>query len=625
MTDTYLQIREKRSLWAGALFWVAFSLAAVALRGVRWEETYEHALAITRTVPYPEGHPFFIYCRDVFSGQSYFSALLMSLWDSPLFINGLRNVVQLSFCTVPVFMLGMRFSGRAWGGHLGVVLVLLGVHRGFQSYYPIEMWPHFFATGQIGAGYALLIFVLLLANCWRSAWFLLGLMPMIHIGQWPVIGLFAGLHWLWRLREGDRVSVRQAVGWFLVGLAPCVLFFVVHRQFHVPMPVEGAWFAEGDARAIWSAYTGRHDLHRAVPRDSFLKSLMASGLVLMLSAFVALREGGATRVRRDAAQVFGFALLLGAIVIGIWGVHQGLGSRAPFLLIGWMPYRLMNHLAILLVPLVVGILWRGRGGQGLLALVLLYALLLPLWQMIFPAALYARYAGNLESPIYVLCGGALVSALWPLRRGRPAWLARRCLGAALLLVAWYYPFALACGLAGAIAWVVCDRATWQYGSGGHRRLRNGALVLGAMLLGRLMIHEARTREQLPSQPIHQHVADWLDAHGEKDAMIVTPYWDVNWLAKTRRPIFADYQTAHLMSYVPALAPSLKKMHADVFGFIVDGETGPPLAEWPERSAEEWRRLAEVYGFRYVLAPAEMALKLERVLAGQPYDLYRVGP
>ncbi len=103
MIDTHHQIREQRSLWAGALFWVVFSCVAVTLRGVRWEETWEHALVITGAVPYPEGHPFYLYCRNVFSGQSYLSALMLSLWDSPLLINGLRNLLQLSFCTVPVF------------------------------------------------------------------------------------------------------------------------------------------------------------------------------------------------------------------------------------------------------------------------------------------------------------------------------------------------------------------------------------------------------------------------------------------------------------------------------------------------------------------------------------------
>jgi hypothetical protein len=633
MTETYLQIREKRCLWAGAGFWIVFSVVALALRGVRWEETWEHALVITGAVPYPEGHPFFIYCRNVFSGQSYLSALVLSLWDSPLLINGVRNVLQLSFCTVPVYLLGMRFSGSAWGGHLATTLVLLGVHQGFQSYYPIESWPHFFATGQIGAGYALLVFALLLMNGWRSVWFLLGLMPMVHVGQWPVIGLFAGLQWLWLLRRGDSLRVRQALNWFALGMAPCVLFVLVQRTFHVAMPVSDAWFAEGDARAIWSAYTGLHDLHRAVPRDSFLKSVLAAVAVLLVSGLNGMRPGLEVAPRRNLFQTFGFALLLSGVVASIWLLHQVLGNRAPFALIGWMPYRLMNHLAILLVPLVVGVLWRGRGGgRGLLALVLLYALLLPVWRALLPPEIFARYGGNLEGLIFALCGGAIASAV-AAREGKIVVWGSLSLPAIqvllLTLVAaflqTFYPFALAAMLGGALMWGVCEVLVRHWPRLERPWLHCGTLALGIALLVSLLVRETRHREHLPLQPIHQQVANWLDEHGESDAMLVTPYWDVNWLGKIRRPILADYQTAHLMSYVPALAPSLKKMHAEVFGFVVDGETGPPLAEWPGRSVEEWRRLGDAYGFRYVLAPTEMKLTLERVLEGRPYHLYRVGP
>lgn len=633
MTETNRQIREKRCLWVGAVFWLVFSLVAVALRGVRWEETYEHALVITRTVPYPEAHPFFIYCSNVFSGQSYLSALLLSLWDAPLFINGFRNVLQLSFCTVPVYLLGMRFSGSVWGGHLATTLVLLGVHKGFQSYYPIESWPHFFATGQIGAGYALLVFALLLMNGWRSVWFLLGLMPMVHVGQWPVIGLFAGIQWLQMLPQGDWTRVRQAALWFSVGMVPCVLFFLVQRAFYVAMPESGAYFAQGDARAIWSAYTGLHDLHRAVPRDSFLKSVLAAGAVLLVAGFTGMWPGLEGAPRKGFIQTTSFALLTTLVVGGIWLLHQALGGRMPFALIGWMPYRLMNHLAILLVPLVVGVLWRGRGGgRGLLAVVLLYALLLPVWRALLPPEIFARYGGNLEGLIFALCGGVLASAVIARDgqagvRGSLSLSAIRVLLLALVsaFLLDFYPFALAGMLGGALTWGVCEGLVHIRPQLKRPWLQGGTVALGACLLVSLLVQEARHREQLPLQPIHRQVADWLHERGEVDAMIVTPYWDVNWLGKIRHPILADYQTAHLMSYVPALAPSLKKMHEEVFGFIVDGAPRDPLATWPGRSAEEWRRLGEAYGFRYVLAPTEMELGLECVLEGQPYDLYRVEP
>ena len=110
-------------------------------------------------------------------------------------------------------------------------------------------------------------------------------------------------------------------------------------------------------------------------------------------------------------------------------------------------------------------------------------------------------------------------------------------------------------------------------------------------------------------------------------MLLVPYWDVAWLAKTRHPIFADYQAAHHMTYLRSLAPALKKMHAEVYGFAVDGDNADetPLAVWPERSAAAWHDLAAAYGLDYLLAPSEMTIQLEPVLPGQPYSLYKLRP
>lgn len=607
-------------LWPGVLFWGVLSVAAVALRGVRWEETWEHALVITRAVPYPEGHPFFQYCRNVFSGQSYLSALLLKLIDCPILLNGYRNVLQLAFCTLPVFLLGARFGRSAWGGHLAVVFVLAGLHQGFQSYYPIESWPHFFATGQIGAGWAVLIFALLLGGGWRVPWLFLGLMPLVHIGQLPVIGLFTGVLWLRALWHRDFERVRRAVLWFGVGLVPCVVFFAIQRQFHVTPPVEGAYAVAGDPWPIWRAYTALHDLHRAVPREPFFKSLLGAMLLLSVAClWTAARGRRAVSAKYTAL----FGVLVTGITCAIWLSQRALGDGAPFLLIGWMPYRLMNHLAIVLVPLCAGLLWRdpSRAGRLVLAVAAIQLVAIPIWGQVVPEALFARYVDNREGVIFFLCGAALASALPLVCTRRVPW-SIPCL--LTVVLAWTYPFALAGVVAGGAAWCGARLAVRRLAP--LRRAASGlACVAGVLLLVMLLAREYRDRDHLGVQPIHGEVAAWLSNAGEADAMIVTPYWDEKWLGKIRHPVLADYQTAHLMSYVPSLAPGLKKLHEEVFGFVIDGPTGPPLSPWPGRDGETWRALGRAYGFRYVLAPSEITLQLEQVLEGQPYDLYRVFP
>ena len=83
MQTTHTQTTP-RGLRNGVLLWLVFGAAAVALRGVRWDEDYEFAQAILRSIPYPEGHPLFQYTRGMFSVQPYSLAALMTLFPGPL-------------------------------------------------------------------------------------------------------------------------------------------------------------------------------------------------------------------------------------------------------------------------------------------------------------------------------------------------------------------------------------------------------------------------------------------------------------------------------------------------------------------------------------------------------------
>ena len=337
--------------------------------------------------------------------------------------------------------------------------------------------------------------------------------------------------------------------------------------------------------------------------------------------------------RQDHVWVGLYGIILSGVVGGIWLIHQVMGGNIPFLLLGWMPYRLTNHLAILLVPLALGVLLRtekdnvpqpANEGRAFVALVLIQAILLPLWAVILPESIYVRYVGNLDSLLWLLSGGALLAALQPIFRVAPKAFVL-LLGAGAVALALLSPFALAALLSGMALYGVLRWLGREFPKSRPLLSPDLLLTLATVLLLSLLLQQGRQREHLPIHPLQQEVMDYLAARGESDAMLVPPYWDVAWLAKTRHPIFADYQTAHHMTYMPSLAPSLKKMHAEVYGFPVDGDAGPPLAPWPTRSVTAWHALAKAYGFDYILAPAEMTLKLSPVLKGHPYTLYRATP
>src|SRR5690606_18423918 len=149
----------------------------------------------------PEGHPMFQYVRNVFSLQSHITAALFHLTENPLLLCGTRNVLQLLASTIPVFLWGALLTGQTRWGHLAALLILLEVHKPLESYYPIEPWPHFYATGQIGLGCALLVLWCLAAGWWRAAWCGLALLSGLHLGQLPPLLLIFGAAGLLCLRN----------------------------------------------------------------------------------------------------------------------------------------------------------------------------------------------------------------------------------------------------------------------------------------------------------------------------------------------------------------------------------------------------------------------------------------
>ena len=623
-------------LYGGVLLWLLFCLCAVLLRGVRWDETYEHALIITRMAPYPEGHPFFRYVRNVFSGQSYLSAAFLWCWPSPAALCGVRNVLQLFFTVTPAFLAAALLTRRVLWGFVAGVFVLLGVHAAFHSYYPIVIWPHFYSVGQIGAGYALVTLACFMGGAWRWGWFLLGLMPAVHVGQVPVLGLAAGLALLHAARRGDWRAVRHALWCCAAGLTICGGFWMAKRGFYVAPPSAGPYAVTGGGEAIWAAYSALHDVHRFLPRYGpfgHTNILLIGSLLLSAAAYRI--EGRPRRLldwmvpRSPLGWVWLYTAGVVAVVWGILLVHRILGEQVPFLLIGWMPYRLANHLPPLLIA---GALWvitrraegddaRERTPAGLLLLLLAFAAALPLFEKLLPVSVFQRYVGAHENLLFALAGGAFMACGLRLRNDRVFlffWLG--LVVAALAGLVLYHRFGASCAAAGAGVFLAGE----MLGRWNARRFLSGAIsAMTILVLATLAAAEWRHRSNLPVAPVQDRIVQYLAARGETDALILTPYWDIEWVAHTGHPILADYQTAHLMTYLPTLAPAIKKLHHDLYGFDVDAATPWSLEAWRSRSLASWQQLGEEYQFRYVVSPNEYPLLLTPVLRGEQHTFYEI--
>ncbi len=640
-----------RCLLLGLGAWAAFCVIAVAVRGVRWEETFEHALIITRFAPYPDGHPDYRYLRNIFSLQSYLSAGLLLLMRNTAVVCGVRNVLQLASAVIPVFLLGSLLTRRTRWGHAAATLILLEPHAVFQSYYPIVVWPSMYSIGQIGAGYALLALTLFAGGYRRCAWFLTGLMVAVHAGQLPILLAVAMAQFVLALRTRQTPETANpsacytmsAAAWFGGGLSLCAAFWIIQQFFRVTAPLEGAYAATGDAQTIWAAYTRLHDIHRTFPRfNSFGHSNMAVIAALLLVGAVAWLERRAPepdatsglRLNRPYLWLWLYVAGVAATVWTLMLIHAILGEATPFLLIGWMPYRLTNHLPPILLAVSIALLVSSmerdtapRGNALFLPIVFLLAIFLPLFRFALPDDFYTRYLAAHDYLFFALAGAAFVAAFKCLRgspRFRILW--SIAVLAAFIWLAAYHQFGAACACAGAGAAALLEyvvhRKTLDRISG-YALGASGVALLCVLLIGGRLYGQWRDREFLPVAPIQREITEYLAERGESQARLLTPYWDAEWLCRTGHPVMADYQTAQRMTYMPALAPVIKKLHLDLYGYRVDEPDEGGLAAWPLRTSAEWQRLGEEYGFSYVVSPNELPLRLNPILHGAQHTFYAI--
>ena len=616
----------RRRTGYGLLGWLIFCVLAVILHGVQWDETYEHAQVLLGQVPYPAGHPLFQYVRGAYSLQTYLSAALLWLGAGPEWICGFRNVLGLVSTVIPVFLFGALISGRTFGGHIAVVLALRGIHLELDGSYPLTVWPIVFSNGMVGTGAALITLFLILIGWRRSGYLLAGLMPCIHIGQFPpvlFILLLDVVHAWWK--NGFK-RIRIPLVWLAVGWGCSLGLLILPVVLHVAPPTTGAYAVDiSSAQALWKSYTAHYDGHRQFPprngQLALVGLLILSGVGMLRgwlgkkSPHNAYLAGGG--VSGAAGGLFFYTLGIALLVWGTQLIHILAGPDIPFLFIGWMPYRLINHATLLLLAATVGFLMRSCNGSLLLVAGLVVAALpIPLVETWVGTSLTERYFANGEGILFVLYGAAL-NGLIPSGLGTGLWK--------------YIPVVLAVALAGVhrfggygylLGVVISYSAT--------RVIRNpislttpilGGLVF--LVMGTQLWIQYTQRNPLPLTPLDRI----LLVQPDKTGMVVARPDEFLLQAKTGHPVLVETATASLMSYMPSLAPVIQQLYSDVYGIRFDTSSSASdkwLQVWQIRSRSEWRTLAQKYGFRYVIAPFGIMLDLPEIATTENGILYGVG-
>lgn len=614
--------------WPGALACLLFAVLAVWARGVRWDETWEHAQILSGQVVYPAGHPLAIYVHNAFSLQTYLSGGLVSLGAGPMVLCGLRNVLFLLASMLPVYVLTSWMTRSAVAGWLSALLMMQGILLEFDGSYPTMVWPEIYSNGHIGGGVVVLALAALIAGHFRNAFFLAGLVPCVHLGQWPPLAATAGLYGLYVLIETRRstglIGARLAgwTAWLGLGFVATFLFWFIQHHYLLPLPESGPFAAGGDVTAVWRGYTALHDPHRQFPPGN--GHVMLAGTIVLATLGACRTESA--RLHRACVGLGIFASATGALVWGTMAVHAWFGPEIPFVLIAWMPYRLINLMSPILLALMVALLltrWPVRG-WWLLVAAALFGLLQPLWPSIVGQSLHGRYLAGGECVVFLLFGASLFAVV-P-RHGTGRWRGIVHATAPILPLAMYHRFGAVCVVAGiAGAWGL-HRLHWPSWSGRVKGVVVAVLIAGAVAL---VVHQFHYRRTLPISGFQSEVAARLN--GTAQTVLLGPPDSLLLQAATGFPVLAEVATPSLISYVPEIGPSIDQMYMELYGegFRVPASGVREQVSWQTlwraRDGKAWRSLALRYGFSHVIAPLDLSLQLRQIVAAEGYALYAVDP
>lgn len=605
----------------GCLFWIGFTIVAVLIRGVRWDENYEFAQVMTGLVPLDDAHPLRQYTLAAYNLQFYSSALIVLINDHPVFLCGFRNILFILATVLPPYMLGTWVSRNAWIGHAAAVFVLLGIHLEFDGVYPQFVWPGMFSNGHVGVGYVLVFAGCLAAGHMRSAGLLLGLMPAIHLGQLPPALVLAGLFAIRCVYRKDWPPLLGAIRYFAMGIVICVLFYAIQQQFALTVAMEGPYFSDADPRTIWQGRIASHDMHRQIPYGNVHIITVATLLIGWLGWRRLRREDSALTAAWFWMTVYATCVIATTYII--IAIHAALGPDIPYLLLGWLPYRLLNHLPPILIVLALTVLTRlgerddSRAGLAYLFIVatIAFVVLKPLLGVAVGSELYTRYLFHNDILLFALLGAA---ACLLSMRDMKAFAMFVCAWIGLALVHHYgAAITLASGLLTFVA--LRNGVTFEFEVDATLK---GALAVIA--LAAILWPEFQNRAHLPVGAFEREVSEILEVRGDGDALLLAHPQQVLLQAQTGHPVFTDMATEFHASYRPSLGPSVQAMYEDVYGIWFERREVPPpgwRSTWSARTPEEWAAIESRWDIEYVIVPNDVPMQLAPLLQSELDTLY----
>ncbi len=603
-------------LWGGLALWAAAAAALALAYGPRWDEHVEFAQTLTGAVAYPEAHPYPRALRNALNLQIAASWLMLDWTHSTAAVCAVRNVCYMAASTLPVYAITLALTKRGLFAHAAAALALAGAANAFDSVYPIHAWPLFNSTGHVGRGYALLIVGLMLCQRRAAGALLAGLLPAMHAAHVPLLFGWLALISLYSVFAHGWRAIRLPLALFVIGLSLNAAFTYGASYFSLTEPTAGPYASDAPMWPIWRGFL-EGDAHRALPGGAidYTNSVLAVLAALSLASGLLWRQWGNGCAWTQPAAVTLYIVCAGALVYGLIAVHMVLREAMPYLFVASMPYRLTNHVAIIWMPVCLACiaLTAPRAALWLAALLALAAVNV-LAAVTLDTAFVQRYLEDGSAVMFFATGiafAALANGLYREQRLSIPWSA----GAVLvwMVVALNHQFGFACMLAGAAIVLATQRMERMRRFQLVPAMAHGAL---ALLLAALAAKAFLQSAPLVMTPDERDLAAWLAQHTDDGhAMLAARPDQYSLQAKTGQPYLMDGPLPPWIPYMPSIGPSIQAITAAWYGKRYDQKPHPQhnwKHVWRERSAEDWRALADTWNVPYAWAPNDVPLDAEPV-------------
>jgi len=641
--------RQRSALFYGALGAALYTIFALAISPIVYDETVVAGAVIAGLPPLPVGHPHTYFYVKALSLGNYVAAALLHWFHSAELVSVLRGGVSLWLSIFTPYAITLLLTRRWTWALFTVALVASESLVSYDGIYPVFVFPDVYSHGQIGQTFTLLVIAAWLGGWTRFAAFACGAMPMIHGGMTPALWLWSAAFLAFSSLKPRGADLRRALSWGFAGLLACGAFWAVTQWMASSLHAAPPYVAPSADLSYGRGFVEMTDFHRqTIPFDRYGYSV--HGVVALLIVAAIWRYANSIAAEEPArASRLRWTL---AVVVIAWGYLfvATLLRRLdllPYIVLITMPARMTNLSTWLLPPLiVVGCASLRRSLPELAA----RAWLLGLASAMGLAAAWTFLRGhNLTRShgITAVLGMLLGAGAWmlPTRRrvGVGALVALAVVFAAIeaLHPQTQRQFSLALGFAAALAACAVVPFLLRRAPVGITR---AAMVLGCSAIlvsaapGRLYDSWNQWRADILSR-FDVELRDWLKSHATPDEPILTPAWQRSELQlKTGQPVLFELETLWMLTYMPQLGDSLGPMIVDLFGVDysdVDGlraSTGGDRlrlddprwrATWMERTAQDWKPLSNKYGFRLIVAPKDTPLQLPLAIENGDWRLYVV--